>query len=157
MERAAVEDLYRTHAGAVLRRARAILGNEQAARDAMQDVFVRVLRSHIEFYEDTSPMTWLYRVTTNYCLNKIRDAARQRELLEQRGKSVESERQPDAETRIALAKILAKVPEDLREFAVYRYVDQMTYDEIAALTGVSKRTVGNRLDAFRTAARAAAE
>jgi RNA polymerase sigma-70 factor (ECF subfamily) len=52
-------------------------------------------------------------------------------------------------------QLLLEVPEQLREIAVYYYVDQMDQEEIAALLGVSRRTVGNRLEEFKAAARAA--
>jgi len=58
-----------------------LLRDEQAALDAMQEVFIRALRAGSEFRSDASPMTWLYRITTNYCLNAIRDNARRGELL----------------------------------------------------------------------------
>ena len=46
-------------------------------------------------------------------------------------------------------EILARVPEELQDVAVYFFVDELTYDEIARLMGVSKRTVSNRLSSFR--------
>ena len=59
---------------------------------------------------------------------------------------------PSAEAGVDMARILHRVPEHLREIAVYYYVDQMNQDEIAALVGVSRRTIGNRREEFRVAA-----
>jgi RNA polymerase sigma factor (sigma-70 family) len=152
-ELAPIEDLYRRHGAMVLRRARRILGDEEAARDAMQEVFVKVMRERESFRGDASPVTWLYKVTTNLCLNKIRDAGRQRQLLAENA-PVREEASGGAapEDRAAVAKLIASLPDDLREIAVYYYVDEMNQDEIAEITGVSRRTIGNRLEAFRTAA-----
>jgi RNA polymerase sigma-70 factor (ECF subfamily) len=154
MDLAAVEEIYRRYGSLVLRRARSILGDEQAARDAMQEVFVRALRSMESFRGEASPATWLYRVTTNYCLNQIRDEARRRALLAEQGAPAPRAGDPSAESRMTVVEVLGLVPEELREVAIYYYVDQMNQDEIAALLGVSRRTVGNRLEAFREAARA---
>ncbi len=156
MDLTAIEDLYRRYGPMVLRRARAILGDESAARDAMQDVFVQAIRSQGDFRNEASPVTWLYRITTNHCLNRIRDAARRRELL---ALHTSAEERVDAgpEARVAIADLLRRVPEELREIAVYYHVDQMNQDEIAELVGVSRRTVGNRLEEFRSTAAALAE
>ena len=59
----------------------------------------------------------------------------------------------EAETRLTAATVLSAVPEELREVAIYYYVDQMNHDEIAAMLGTSRRTVGNRLEEFRAAAK----
>lgn len=151
-----IEDLYRRHGAMVLRRARAILGEEQAARDAMQEVFLSAMRAGASFRGEASPVTWLYRMTTNHCLNRIRDEGRRGELLEQRGRETdEAVLPPPPDAAVDVARVLRAVPPDLREIAIYYYVDQMNHEEIAELTGVSRRTIGNRLEAFRTAARAA--
>lgn len=152
----AIEELYARHGAMVLRRARAILGEEQAARDAMQEVFVRAFRERDGFRGEASPVTWLYQITTNLCLNKIRDSARQRELLARQGAPSEEAGEASPEMKATLAAILRRVPDALREIAVYYYVDEMNQDEIAELLGVSRRTVGNRLEEFKAAALAAA-
>jgi RNA polymerase sigma factor (sigma-70 family) len=155
-EPASIEDLYRRHGAMVLRRARRILGNEEAARDAMQEVFVKVLRERESFRGEASPVTWLYKVTTNLCLNRIRDASRRRALLAQHAPpKEEAAGGPAPEDRAAIARLIEALPEELREIAVYYYVDEMNQDEIAELAGVSRRTIGNRLEEFKAAARVA--
>ncbi len=158
MNATAIEALYRKYGPAVLRRARAILRDEQAARDVMQEVFIQAIQEGGAFRGDASPMTWIYRITTNLCLNRIRDEGRRAELLaENYVVDEEPVRPATAEQKVTLAAILRRVPDELREIAVYYYVDQMSHDEIAQLVKTSRRTVGNRLDEFRKVARAAAE
>ena len=67
-----VETLYRTYGPMVLRRCRRLLGDEDSALDAMQDVFVRVLKNQ-DRLKATYPSSLLYRIATNVCLNHIRD------------------------------------------------------------------------------------
>lgn len=140
------QDIYQRYGGVVYRRARQILGDEQAAKDACQEVFLRLFQSLPEF-ERASPVTWLYRVTTNHCLNVLRDDRRRRKLLETRLPAASPVAAPQ------LPALLAGFPDELQEIAVYYFVDEMSQDEIARLLGLSQRTVSNRLSAFRGLAR----
>jgi RNA polymerase sigma-70 factor (ECF subfamily) len=138
----------------VQRRARQLLGSDAAAQDAMQEVFLKVLHAGDDFRREASAVTWLYRIVTNHCLNVIRDDVRHRELLVERSPAIPPTTAP-TEDRLTLRQLLAAVPEELREIAIYYYVDQMNQDEIAQLLGLARSTVGNRLAEFR--ARASAE
>ncbi len=151
MERAVVDRWFRSYGPSVLRRSRALLRNEDAARDALQEVFLRVVRAESEFRQEASPTTWLYRATTNYCLNLMRDSRRRQQLLAEQPAKVEG-MESRVQNQLHLVQVLQKVPSDLQEIAVYHYVDQMSHDEIAEMLGLSRRTVGNRLEAFRVAA-----
>jgi RNA polymerase sigma factor (sigma-70 family) len=149
-------DLYARHGAMVLRRARTLLGDEEAAWDALQEVFVRALRNRRAFRRESSPTTWLYRITTNYCFNLLRDAGRRDSKL--RGLApaalADGGRSPP-DVRLAVSEILARLPDELCEIAVYHHVDRMSHDEIAAIMGVSRRTIGNRLKEFQRLAQAA--
>ena len=125
-----------------------LLGDEQAALDAVQEVFVRAMQSKVVFQEGISPMTWFYRVTTNYCLNVLRNHGRRKRALS--AKPVrELSVPPLIEEQVTVRELLQIMPEELAQVAVYYYVDQMKQEEIAAILGVSRRTIGNRLEEFR--------
>ncbi len=70
-----VEALYRRYGPMVLRRCRSLLNDEDQALDAMQDVFVQVLRRKDSLRADY-PSSLLYRIATNTCLNAIRSRKR---------------------------------------------------------------------------------
>jgi RNA polymerase sigma factor (sigma-70 family) len=145
-EQVELEDLYARYSHSVFRRARTLLGNADAARDAMQEVFLRALRAEERQAFVPNPQGWLYRTTTNLCLNGLRDSKRRGELLSA-WKPHQISTDP-AESRLAVRCILERVPEDLRDVAIYYYVDELSHEEIASLMGVSRRTVGNRLATF---------
>lgn len=151
-----VKVLFSQYGGMVLRRARALLGDEQLARDAAQEVFLQVLRAEDQFRSEASPVTWLYRITTNVSLNLLKGHSRRREEL---GEPPEQHREErvSVDERLSIHAVLARVPEPLREIATYYYLDQMSHDEIARLCNVSRRTVGNRLVEFHAAASLLAE
>lgn len=148
MDRGTIENLYIRFAPMVLGRARMLLRNEHAAQDALQEVFVRALRAGHTFRAEASPATWLYRVTTNFCLNCLRDEARRHELWSQHGTATEMIEHGNA-ARIQITQILARVRPELQEIALYSIIDELSHEEIADLLGVSRRTIGNRLEQFR--------
>jgi RNA polymerase sigma-70 factor (ECF subfamily) len=145
-----IEDLYRRHAGMVLRRARQLVGDD-AAEDIVHEVFIRAARSWVSFRGQSSITTWLYRITTNQCLNHIRDEATRR--LRTTRPPPQAVNAPATEDRLGVNQLLQRLPVELREVAVYYYVDQMDQREIAQLIGVSERTVRNRLQEFLSVAR----
>jgi RNA polymerase sigma-70 factor (ECF subfamily) len=142
------EQLYERYSRNVYRRALRLLGDAEAARDATQEVFMRVMRTGGKIPREPTPTAWLYRVTTNLCLNRLRDRNRQEALLATKY-AVDTSVPASGETRSVVGDVLERVPEELQDVAIYFFVDELTYDEIAPLLGVSRRTVSNRLSAFR--------
>ena len=125
-----------------------MLADDEAARDATQEVFMRVIRAGGKVPVEPTPTAWLHCVTTNFCLNQLRDRKRQGALLTLKY-APGTEVAPTGETRVTLLQILTRVPEELQDIAIYFFVDELTYEEIARLLGVSRRTISNRLAAFR--------
>jgi RNA polymerase sigma-70 factor (ECF subfamily) len=144
---ARVRQFYEHNGRTILGRARTLLADVDAAKDVMQEVVLLVVTKETRVLDLPRPGPWLYRVTTNMCLNRLRDERRRQELLGAGpGEQVHPE---DVEKRAIVLDILRRVPAGLQEVAVYHYVDEMTHDEIADLVGISRRTVGNRLAAFK--------
>ena len=77
--------LYDRYAHIVYRRCLSILRNEEDAHDAVQETFARVIRHNDEFRGKASPLTWMYRISTNYCLNQLRNHVGRRAKLELSG------------------------------------------------------------------------
>jgi RNA polymerase sigma-70 factor (ECF subfamily) len=149
MDRTEVEKLYRQYGPSVYRRAMNLLRSDQEAQEAMQDVFISVLSKGESFRGASSPMTWLYSVTTNLCLNRIRNAKRRTELLQKNVPAESSTDRPHPEIRHIVLELLRSVPEELARVAVYYFFDDMTHEEIAKILGCSRRTVGDLLERFR--------
>jgi DNA-directed RNA polymerase specialized sigma24 family protein len=137
-----VERLYQRYGTFVVRRARRLLGDEQQSRDVCQEVFLQILRAPT--WDPPSPVGWLCTTTTNTCLNLLRGRRRWRDLL--RGRSLP----PVSSPELPLAALLRGVPAHLQEIAIYYGVDELSQDEIAALLGISQKTVSNRIQELRT-------
>jgi RNA polymerase sigma-70 factor (ECF subfamily) len=149
--RARIDVLYNGYRNRVLKRARQLLRDEQEAQDATQEVFLRLLDAKERVLSHPEPQAWLHRVTTNLCLNHLRDKGRRTKLLAKYPAS-NDQHGGNAEVHATAVQILARVPSELLEIAVYYHADGMTCEEIAAIVGVSRRTIGNRLVEFQSAA-----
>lgn len=154
MSKLSIEGIYERHGHSVLRRARQILGNEQEARDVLQEIFVSLLDRPEQFEGRSSVLTWLYAATTHRCLNRIRNRTTRQRLLEERVQPAMSEAVPSsAEASTDARRILASVPPELAEVAIYYYFDELTQREIADLIGCTRRNVGYLLARFNEHAR----
>lgn len=149
-----LEELYRRHAGAVYGRCRWLLRDEEAAKDATQEVFARAMKALPEFRGAASPSTWLLQIATHACLNELRAGrARWREEWARLADARRDEGlRPDR--REILRAVLGEVGAEEQEMAVLYYADELTQAEIAELTGRSLPTVRKRLRAFLSTARA---
>ena len=150
-----IEDLYQRYGPLLLRRARMLLGDEPAAWDAVQEVFVRALQTGSRFRHEASPMSWLYRITTNHCLNRLRDSGRRSHLLRAQLGDASPTFAADGELSLAVREVLRLLPSEVCEIAIYSYVDRLSHDEIAVLLDLSPRTIRNRLREFQTRAQSA--
>ncbi len=152
-----IEVLYCQYGGMVLRRVRRFYRGDEA-EDVLQEVFMRVIDKIDSFRGESSPVTWLYQLTTRYCLNRLRNEGRRKELwLEQADSIYWSQPVSSAsqEQRTLVNQLWKHIDEELVTVGIYYYLDGMTHAEIARIMGCSRRTVGNRLEALQQQAREA--
>jgi RNA polymerase sigma factor (sigma-70 family) len=142
---------YKTHGNVVLRRARQILGTDDA-EEVLQEVFIALAEDPDQFRGQSSLVSYLYSATTHACLNRIRNKKTRAALLTEKvAPSEEPRTDAGGETLAIVRDLLERVPDDLARVAVYYYVDEMTHDEIAEIMGCSKRQVGNLVERFHRA------
>jgi len=146
-----VEEFYKTYGPMVLRRCRSILGDEDRALDAMQEVFVNLINNK-DSLKGTYPSSLLYTMATNVCLNLIRSEKRKPitqddEILQMIASSEDVE--DTAILRDMIDYIFKKEKSSTREIAVMHYVDRMTLEEVAETVGMSVSGVRKRLRQLR--------
>lgn len=149
-DRLDIEDLYKRFGPMVLRRCRWMLRDEHLAQDAMQDVFVQLLRRESMMVD--YPSALLHRIATNICLNMIRDSRessteRSEDLLH-RIAAVE-DHGGRIEARSMLDRIFGREKESTRTIAVLHLLDGFTLEETAQMTGMSVSGVRKRLRTLR--------
>ena len=143
-----VEVLYAKFGGAIYARCRRLLKNGPAAEDATQDVFMKVLKHLESMPGEDAVLPWIHRITTNHCLNVIRDARRQAEPVEHVPEQIDDEFEDSVVTRDFAQRVLAATPEALRQPAMLYHSQGMEQAKVARTLGVSRRTVLYRLAEF---------
>lgn len=145
----ALDQLYRAHGHAVLRRARRLLRDDDDARDVLQDVFLDLARHPERFEARSSIATYLYAATTHACLNRLRDGKNRQRLVAIEGAGRSGLAAARSDSAALACEILAGLTDDDAALAVYLFCDELTHDEVAALLGCSRRHVGDLADRLR--------
>ncbi len=156
----ALHALYQRYAPALLVRCRSILKDEAAAQDAVHETFARVIRSWADFRKASSPMTWMYRISTNLCLNALRDRGGQDRLLERRATELVPQplSSPGDLVQIDVDRLhglLSGADDQTRRIVIHTFFDDCTREEVAHLVGLSVPTVRKRMNEFLNHARIA--
>ncbi|MBK9517014.1 MAG: sigma-70 family RNA polymerase sigma factor [Anaeromyxobacter sp.] len=147
--------LYRQYGPIVYRRCLRILKDPEAAKDATQEVFVKLVRDMSKLEDRETVLPWIYRVATNYCLNSRRNAVRRGEDFAVPDLDLADGTSPDALPSRTLARqVLSQFDETTQTVAVGVLVDGMEHEEVAELLGISRRTVARKLERFLDTARA---
>jgi len=154
-ERAAFDELVRrTHADTYTLAYR-LCGNEEDARDVVQDAYLRAYRGLKRFRGEAQFSTWLYRITAN-CANTLM-AKRHKHRHDELPETVEDtdhERDPAARAdalafRQDLEDALAELSPKLRAVVVLRDVYELPHEDIAAELGISETAAKVRLHRAR--------
>jgi len=149
-----VAQAYRDYAPAVYARAHRILHEREAARDVTQEVFVRCFGFRPRLAGGRELLAWLYRVTTNLCLNAIRNGKLRGRADRDLARWGASAVAPEGPARRELWDLLTGLDARTQAIALYVHLDGMTQAEAATVAGVTDRTVRNCLTRFEAHARA---
>lgn len=149
-----IEQAYLKYGQSVLRRARALLGNEEDAREMVHEIFLGLLEAPEQYQQRSALATWLYSATTHRCLNRIRDRKKRLKLLREQPAPAASLAAGASADGATLRRLLAALPEEVAAVAVYHYLDEMTQQEIADALGRSRRHVANLLQRLTELVRA---
>ena len=151
-DRTAFRDLFEAHKDRVYTIAFHYGGDEALARDVTQQVFLKLFTSINQFREDSRFTTWLYRIVANACADEHRKRKRfvpfspeiEVRHMSARGSQEEAyhRRQVADSVRSAIAELTPK----LRLPILLKYVEDLSYDEIAESLGISIGTVSSRLN-----------
>ncbi len=128
-----------------------LLGSDADAQDATQETFVRAWRGLRRFRGESAVSTWLYRIVTNRCLNVIA-ARRPAESLDLELPAAGGDPAGITEQRerfAAVAREVSSLVPEQRAALVLRDFEGLSYEEVAAVLGVSVAAVKGRIHRAR--------
>lgn len=133
------------------------LHDEEQAKDAVQETFIKAYQNLESFRADSSEKTWLTRIAINTCKNMYRsgwfrhiDRSITPDMMV--GRPAPADRTDDE-----LTTEIMNLPIKLREVALLCWLQGMTYNETAEALGISQKAVGSRLNRARRKLRSALE
>lgn len=131
--------LVSQHYSACLRVARGILRDPADAEDAVQDTFLRGLKSLARRDEQVPFRAWLFRILINRCRSvAVERSRRVRRFVQDEAalESAPSREPPGFGNAEAIMEALQRIDPPLREAFVLKYVEELEYTEMAVMTGV---------------------
>src|SRR5215831_6487788 len=152
-DRAAFKEIYEQYQERIYNLIFYSIGDRAAAQDVLQTVFLKVYRGLAGFRFESRLATWIYRIAMNECQNQNRRHSYEHvpfEAILGTGEELDANEPPDElhlteERRQVVGDALLTLGPNLRIVVVLRYVDGLSYQEIAAVLDCSLGTVASRL------------
>jgi RNA polymerase sigma-70 factor (ECF subfamily) len=155
LEKDLLENLVRQHSRLVYRIAYAVLRSHHDAEDATQETFVRVLRYSQKLARVENHKTWLARIAWRVAVDRNRQQGRKREIpLDDPEKPLPEVASSDARADDALhgahvsdvlERMIAALPEKLRQPLILSTIEEMRPREVAATLGINEAAVRSRI------------
>ncbi len=144
-------------------------GNPEDGADLAQEAFLKAWRSLPTFQEESSFSTWLYRLTSNLCIDFLRKEKRRKAAVTTISLDDDEEESPPIEVpdhrftpeteverrelRAAMSRALKVMSEEHRQILILREVEGLSYTEIAELLNLEEGTVKSRIARARISLR----
>jgi RNA polymerase sigma-70 factor, ECF subfamily len=146
-KRVAFESVYNRFKSAVYWFCLRMLSDPDAAKDVVQEVFMKFFESTARFDGEVSVKIWLFKSARNRCLNIIRDKGKVSNI----GRDVDgfAEANPDVqdlhEAPDIVRNLLERMPSDYKEILILREWDQLSYNEIALILDTTVSAVKSKI------------
>ena len=147
-ERQSLEAFYAAYHGTVYAFCRRLVTHAQDAEDVLQATFIAAFRALPRFRGESRVKTWLYRIAFNEAMRLRSHRGNQEEALED---DYAADPTTDIAERLAVHCAMAKMRPDQRALLVLLYWEQLSYEEIAEVLGVSLSAAKMRLNRAREA------
>ncbi len=151
-DRVAFQQLFEAYKDRVYSVAFHFCGDEAMASDAAQQVFLKLFSAIAQYRHDAEFTTWLYRIVVNTCVDEQRKRRRfvpfspEVEVKNMVTRSSQEESYSRRQVADCVRTAIAGLSPKLRLPILLKYVEELSYEEIAETLGLSKGTVASRLN-----------
>lgn len=146
----AFENLLRANEKKVLRTAWRLLGSLEDAKDASQEVFLK-LHKHFERLDLSSVDAWIYRTTVNVCMDQHRRRRPEGDLeFDPPAPATQLGALETDERERRLARAIRRLPEKERAALVLREIEELETSRVAEILGVTDATVRSQVASAKT-------
>jgi RNA polymerase sigma-70 factor (ECF subfamily) len=167
---AAFETLMRRHNRTLFRTARAILRDDAAAEDALQEAYLQAYHALPGFRAEARFGTWMVRIVANEALMRLRKETRRAQIvpmqpadatpgLEELADTMDNQRPEPSAERAEMRRLLGRpidtLPDAYRTVFMLRAVEEMPVEEVAAVLQIPEATVRTRFFRARSLLREA--
>lgn len=140
--------LYRRYAGKVFAKCISMLADHGMARDATQDVFIKILLNLSKFTEQSSFSTWVYSITYNYCIDLIRKKKKNILLFTEDIGRISKETEIDIPDSVILEmetnrleKVMSKLPVGDKAILDMKYTEDMSIKQIGEVLNKTESAI----------------
>ncbi|HOQ43045.1 MAG TPA: RNA polymerase sigma factor [Smithellaceae bacterium] len=146
--------LVEAYTGPIFNLAYRMTGSLEDAEDLTQETFIRAYQNLHRFDRDKKFFTWLYTIGINLIRNHLKKNVRDISYLAAADSALEHHTQEHTrevgetlsdDRMIRLEQVIRKLPVDLREAIILKFVQDLTFEEVAAVTGDSVSAVKMRI------------
>lgn len=141
-------ELYRRYGRKVFAKCITMLSDEGLARDATQDIFVKVLLNLSKFTEQSSFSTWIYSITYNYCIDLIRKKKKMPLIFSEDVSKVSNETEIEIPDSVLLEmkkgrleKVLERLPPGDRVILEMKYAEDLPIKDIGDILGKTESAI----------------
>ncbi len=140
--------LYRRYAGKVYAKCISLLRDEGLARDATQEIFVKILLNLSKFGEQSSFSTWVYSISYNYCIDLIRKKKKVQLIYTEDLGKISKEITADIPDSVLLEmkhgrleKVMDQLPPGDKAILLMKYIDDLQIKDIAEALDKSESAI----------------
>ena len=153
-DRSAFVDLVEKYQGPIFNLAYRMTGSREDADDLTQETFIKAYQNLHRFNQSKKFFTWLYTIGINLIRNHLKKNVRDVSHLAAAGSALEHHSQengrgegdvPSDDRTFKLENIIRRLPADLREAIILKFMQALTFEEVANITGDSVSAVKMRI------------
>lgn len=150
-----IENIYDEYKDQVFNLALSYLANKEDAEEVTQDVFISVFQTAEQFRSESKFSTWIYRITVNKSLDKIRSRKRKKRwatilsFTGEKGETIDyavhfdhpGVKMEDKESLVKLYGIIDSLPDNQRTAIVLTKFEDRSQEEAAEIMGITRKAV----------------